>query len=99
VESSCELGTEPSGSIKCWECTEWLHNLWALEWYSAPQRELVQSNDRMLMTKGVEGNCRSELRRRTKETAEDIRMLGVTVSRAPPVYKSQCVPLEPACSV
>jgi hypothetical protein len=27
VESSCELGNEPSGSIKCWETTEWLHNL------------------------------------------------------------------------
>jgi hypothetical protein len=37
VESSCELGNEPSGSIKCWETTEWLHNLWPLERYSAPQ--------------------------------------------------------------
>jgi hypothetical protein len=37
VESSCELGNEPSGSIKCWETTEWLDNLWPLEWYSAPQ--------------------------------------------------------------
>jgi hypothetical protein len=35
-ESSCELGNEPLGSIKCWETTEWLHNLWPLEWYSAP---------------------------------------------------------------
>jgi hypothetical protein len=35
--SSCELVYEPSGSIKCWESTEWLHNLWPLEWYSAPQ--------------------------------------------------------------
>jgi hypothetical protein len=34
VGSSCEVGNEPSGSIKCWECTEWLHNLWPLEWYS-----------------------------------------------------------------
>jgi hypothetical protein len=25
-ESSCECGSEPSGSIKCWETTEWLHN-------------------------------------------------------------------------
>jgi hypothetical protein len=24
-------------SIKCWESTEWLHNLWLLERYSAPQ--------------------------------------------------------------
>jgi hypothetical protein len=36
-ESSCELGNEPSGSRKCWESTEWLHNLWSLEWYSTPQ--------------------------------------------------------------
>jgi hypothetical protein len=36
LESSCELGNEPSGSIKCWEAIEWLHNLWPLEWYSAP---------------------------------------------------------------
>jgi hypothetical protein len=40
VESSCELGNEPSGSIKCWESTQWLHNLWSLEWYSAPQSYL-----------------------------------------------------------
>jgi hypothetical protein len=32
-----KLGNEPSGSIKCWESTEWLHNLWLLERYSAPQ--------------------------------------------------------------
>jgi hypothetical protein len=24
--SSCERGNEPSGSIKYWETTEWLHN-------------------------------------------------------------------------
>jgi hypothetical protein len=41
VESSCERGNEPSGSIKCWGSTEWLHNLWPLEWYSAPQSQLV----------------------------------------------------------
>jgi hypothetical protein len=23
VESSCEFGIEPSGSIKCWETIEW----------------------------------------------------------------------------
>jgi hypothetical protein len=23
VESSCELGIEPSGSMKCWETIEW----------------------------------------------------------------------------
>jgi hypothetical protein len=26
VESSCEFGNEPSGSMKCWETIEWLHN-------------------------------------------------------------------------
>jgi hypothetical protein len=26
VESSCECGSEPSGSIKCWETIECLHN-------------------------------------------------------------------------
>jgi hypothetical protein len=35
-ESSCERGNEPSGSIKCWETTEWLHKLWPLEWYACP---------------------------------------------------------------
>jgi hypothetical protein len=35
--NSCERVNEPSGSIKCWEATEWLHNLWPLESYSAPQ--------------------------------------------------------------
>jgi hypothetical protein len=34
--SSCKLGNETSGSIKCWETKEWLHNLWPLERYSAP---------------------------------------------------------------
>jgi hypothetical protein len=24
---------EPSGSIKCWESTEWLHVLWPIDWY------------------------------------------------------------------
>jgi hypothetical protein len=28
---------EYSGSIKCWDTVKWLHNLWPLEWYSAPQ--------------------------------------------------------------
>jgi hypothetical protein len=32
-----ERGNEPSGSIKSWETIEWLHNLWPLEWYSAPE--------------------------------------------------------------
>jgi hypothetical protein len=28
---SCECGNEPSGALKCWETTEWLHNWWPLE--------------------------------------------------------------------
>jgi hypothetical protein len=31
MESSCECGNEPSGSMKCWETIEWLHNWWLLE--------------------------------------------------------------------
>jgi hypothetical protein len=26
LEGSCEHGNEPSGSIKCWEVLEYLHN-------------------------------------------------------------------------
>jgi hypothetical protein len=37
VESSCMRGNEHSDSIKCWKSTEWLHNLWPLKRYSAPQ--------------------------------------------------------------
>jgi hypothetical protein len=31
LESSCEFGIEPSGSIKCWETIEWPNNWWPLE--------------------------------------------------------------------
>jgi hypothetical protein len=31
VESSCECGDEPSGSMKCWKTIVWLHNWWPLE--------------------------------------------------------------------
>jgi hypothetical protein len=31
VESFSECGNEPSGSIKCGEILEWLHNWWLLE--------------------------------------------------------------------
>jgi hypothetical protein len=31
VESSCEFGNEPLGSIKCWETIEWPNNWWPLE--------------------------------------------------------------------
>jgi hypothetical protein len=43
VESSCERGNEPSGSIKFRESIEWLHNLWPLEWRSAPRSSLIIS--------------------------------------------------------
>jgi hypothetical protein len=33
---SCERGNEPSGSIKCWEVPEWLHNWQLLKKGSAP---------------------------------------------------------------
>jgi hypothetical protein len=36
LEGSCEHGDEPSGSIKCWEVLEWLHNWWLLKKDSAP---------------------------------------------------------------
>jgi hypothetical protein len=31
VESSCEFGIEPSGSLKCREVLEWLHSWRSLE--------------------------------------------------------------------
>jgi hypothetical protein len=31
VESFCELGNEPSGSIKCWEAILLIHKSWVLE--------------------------------------------------------------------
>jgi hypothetical protein len=31
VEGCYESDNEPSGSIKCWEVLEWLHNWWPLE--------------------------------------------------------------------
>jgi hypothetical protein len=36
VEDSCEHGNEPSGSIKCWEVVEWLHNWRILKKGPAP---------------------------------------------------------------
>jgi hypothetical protein len=36
VEGSCEHGDEPSGSLKCWEVPEWLHNWQLLRKGSAP---------------------------------------------------------------
>jgi hypothetical protein len=30
MEDSCEHGNELSGSMKCWEVLEWLHNWWPL---------------------------------------------------------------------
>jgi hypothetical protein len=37
VEGSCEQDNEPSGSMKCWEVHEWLHNWWLLEKGAAPK--------------------------------------------------------------
>jgi hypothetical protein len=31
VEGSCECSNELSGSIKCWEVLEWMHNWWFLK--------------------------------------------------------------------
>jgi hypothetical protein len=36
VDGSCECGNEASGSLKCWEVLEWLHNWWPFEQYSVP---------------------------------------------------------------
>jgi hypothetical protein len=35
VESSCESGSESSGSVKCWALIEWLHSWWPLNYFSA----------------------------------------------------------------
>jgi hypothetical protein len=43
VEGSCEHGNEPSGSIKCWEILEWLHNWRLLKKGSAPRVSLLIS--------------------------------------------------------
>jgi hypothetical protein len=36
VEGSCEHGNEPSGSTKCWQILQWLHNWRRLKKGSAP---------------------------------------------------------------
>jgi hypothetical protein len=36
LQGSCGHGIEPSGSIKCWEVLEWLHNWPLLKKGSAP---------------------------------------------------------------
>jgi hypothetical protein len=36
VEGSCEHGNEPTGSIKCWDVLEWLHNWQLLKKGPAP---------------------------------------------------------------
>jgi hypothetical protein len=41
VEGSGEHGNEPSGSIKCWEVLEQLHNWRLLKKGSAPLSQLV----------------------------------------------------------
>jgi hypothetical protein len=42
VEGSCEYGNEPSGSIKCWEVLEWLHNWRLLKKSTAPWSQLAR---------------------------------------------------------
>jgi hypothetical protein len=44
VEGSCEHGNEPSGSIKCWEVLEWLHNWWLLKKGSVPRVMMMTRN-------------------------------------------------------
>jgi hypothetical protein len=41
VESSCECGNEPSGSINCWETIEWLHSWWPLELVSSRKQPRI----------------------------------------------------------
>jgi hypothetical protein len=43
VESSCECDNEPSGSIKCWEIIEWLHNWLSLGFSSSAQLHSLPS--------------------------------------------------------
>jgi hypothetical protein len=43
VEGSCEYGNEPSGSMKCWEIFEWLHNWHLLKKDSVPWRSVLPS--------------------------------------------------------
>jgi hypothetical protein len=38
VEGSCQHSNEPSGSIKCWQFLEYLHNWWFFKKRSAPLR-------------------------------------------------------------
>jgi hypothetical protein len=55
MESSCECVNEPSGSIKFWETTEWLHNLLPLGWYLSPQSWLVS-----YLVSSEDGKCVEE---------------------------------------
>jgi hypothetical protein len=48
VEGSCKHGDETSGSIKCWEVLEWLHNWQLLRKGSAPSvSKYTQENNVM----------------------------------------------------
>jgi hypothetical protein len=50
VEDSCEHGNEHSGSIKCWEFLEWLHNWWLLKKGSALRvSEATQCRYRLIL--------------------------------------------------
>jgi hypothetical protein len=50
VEGVCERGNEPSGSIKCWEVLEQLHNWQLLKKGSAPS---VSDNKSMFLCRSV----------------------------------------------
>jgi hypothetical protein len=48
VEGSCEHGNERSGSVKCWEVREYLHNLQLLKKAQPPEREREREREREL---------------------------------------------------
>jgi hypothetical protein len=43
VESSCECGDGPSGSMKCWKTIECLHDWWPHKYCSAAKCSLYHS--------------------------------------------------------
>jgi hypothetical protein len=61
VEGSCEHGNEPSGSIKCWEVLEWLHNWQLLKKGSALWVSNVVLAYRAPLTKYMENSTRTWL--------------------------------------
>jgi hypothetical protein len=68
VEGSCEHGNEPSGSIKCWEFLEWLHNWqllkkgsapWVSEWVRTPWTRQISIRCSGRHSKWVPLECKS----------------------------------------